>query len=303
MENPAKPLVTIGIPTYNRADGFLKDAIESALAQTYPHIEIIVSDNCSSDDTSTLVRSYVDPRLQYHRHASNIGPDNNFNFCLQQAKGDYFILLHDDDLIDPDFVDACMQHAHYSPEYAIIRTGVRAIDEQGRIKAERTNGVVGQPFEGLLMGWFNHQTSWYFCNTMFNTAKLKSIGGLQSKRNLLQDCVAIVKLAASGDRVDVEAVKASFRKHAGEITFAVKVKDWVDDFVDLTGLIESKTHENPQIGDAARRFFSLLCYRRAAAVKQALSRMTAYLMIYHAFGYRRMPPPLEKLTHKLGGFS
>ena len=102
------PLVTIGIPTYNRADGYLKDAIESALNQTYANLEIIISDNCSSDDTGLIVESFNDPRIKYYRHNENIGANNNFNFCLKKASGIFFLLLHDDDLIDEDFVELCM---------------------------------------------------------------------------------------------------------------------------------------------------------------------------------------------------
>lgn len=84
------PLVTIGIPTYNRADGYLKGAIQSALDQTYPNLEIFISDNCSSDNTGLLVKSFADPRIRYHRHDVNIGGNNNFNYCVEKARGSIF---------------------------------------------------------------------------------------------------------------------------------------------------------------------------------------------------------------------
>ena len=102
MANSNPPLVSIGIPTYNRADGFLKQALQSAVNQTYGNIEIIVSDNCSTDHTEDLVNEFSDSRIKYIKHNNNIGANNNFNFCVNSAKGDYFLLLHDDDLIDPD---------------------------------------------------------------------------------------------------------------------------------------------------------------------------------------------------------
>lgn len=54
-----QPLVTIAIPTYNRADGFLKQALQSAINQTYYYLEIIVSDNCSTDTTETIVKKVL----------------------------------------------------------------------------------------------------------------------------------------------------------------------------------------------------------------------------------------------------
>ena len=91
--------------------GFFRQALESALAQNYELLEIIVSDNCSTDDTESLVQSYSDPRIRYFRHEKNIDPNDNFNFCLQKATGAYFLLLHDDDLIDSTFVRECITAA------------------------------------------------------------------------------------------------------------------------------------------------------------------------------------------------
>lgn len=125
------PLVTIAIPTYNRAGGYLKQAIASAVSQTYPHIEIIVSDNCSCDHTESVVKSFRNSRIRYFRQEKNIGANNNFNFCLEQANGEYFLLLQDDDLIDADLVGTCMKQMNSNLETGIIRTGTRVIDAQG----------------------------------------------------------------------------------------------------------------------------------------------------------------------------
>jgi len=67
----------------------------------YPDLEILVSDNCSTDDTERVVRSFGDPRVRYVRHPENIGANNNFNYCIKEARGVYFLLFHDDDMIDP----------------------------------------------------------------------------------------------------------------------------------------------------------------------------------------------------------
>ena len=220
------PLITIGIPTYNRANSYLKQAIDSALNQTYQNIEIIVADNCSIDNTEALVGSFSDPRIRYHRHQMNIGPNNNFNFCLEQATGDYFLLFQDDDAIDEDFIESCMRGANYVTDLGIIRTGTRVIDSGGNVLLQCPNMVKNLPFEDFLLGWFRHKTAWYLCSTLFNTEKLREIGGFQSKHQLLQDGMAIAQLAAKYDRADVEEIKASFRKHGNAITLAVDVKDF-----------------------------------------------------------------------------
>jgi len=100
------PRVSIFIPTYNRAH-LLAQAIESALAQDYPALEIIVSDNASSDETERVVSRYLtDSRLRYIRIIENIGMVRNWAQLLHRpTSAEWFIILSDDDyLTDPTFV-------------------------------------------------------------------------------------------------------------------------------------------------------------------------------------------------------
>jgi glycosyltransferase involved in cell wall biosynthesis len=80
MIKTSTPMVTIGIPTYNRARGYLREALESALAQSYSNLEIVVSDNGSTDNTQSVVRSYANPRIRFFRQQPPVTPNDNFNF-------------------------------------------------------------------------------------------------------------------------------------------------------------------------------------------------------------------------------
>lgn len=97
------PLLTIAIPTYNRSA--LLDLCLSQLvpqAADFPgRVELIVSDNCSSDDTESVVRRHLDAGapVRYVRNAENVGPDRNFVQCFRLATGRYFLLLGDDDVL------------------------------------------------------------------------------------------------------------------------------------------------------------------------------------------------------------
>src|SRR5262245_45552735 len=100
------PLVSIVITSYNRAR-WIGKAIESALAQDYPNIEIIVSDNCSTDNSDEIIKSYChDPRIRYSRNAENIGMIPNFQKAFFEiAKGDYITNISSDDyLVHPQFI-------------------------------------------------------------------------------------------------------------------------------------------------------------------------------------------------------
>lgn len=283
MHNKYDPTVTIAIPTYNRADNYLKQALMSALNQTYANIDLIVSDNCSTDSTETLVGSFNDPRIRYFRQSKNIGANNNFNFCLKQAKGDYFLFLLDDDLIDRDFVETCMKAVNSYDEIGIIRTGSRVIDQDGNILNETPNTVSGLTTEEFFREWFAWKTALYLCNTIFNTKKLREIGGLKSKHNLFQDVLAEFTLAAKYGRVDIRDIKASFRRHPFAMTSATKINHWCEDSIFLLDSICHMVSENKSLRNEGLAYFSKFNYNLAKMIKSPTRRFTVYLKLIKMF--------------------
>jgi len=94
------PKISVLLPTYNYAR-FLPSAIESILAQTFRDFELIIADDASPDHTAGILAHYaaVDARIRPHFHRSNLGMVRNWNWCLQQARGDYIKFLFADDLL------------------------------------------------------------------------------------------------------------------------------------------------------------------------------------------------------------
>lgn len=117
-----KPLLTLAIPTFNRA-WCLRELLPLLLDQVKdePRIELIISDNASSDDTSSVVQAFVARGLpvRYIRNTHNIGPDANFLQCFEQARGRYVWLFSDDDLIIPGALKKILNYCG-AGEYDLI---------------------------------------------------------------------------------------------------------------------------------------------------------------------------------------
>lgn len=286
----SNPLVSIGIPTYNRADGNLRKVIERALAQTYRNVEVIVSDNCSSDGTPGLVRSIEDPRLRYIRQEINIGPNNNFNFCLSQARGEYFLLLHDDDMIDEDFVEACISSLAPGQNVGVILTGNRVMDEHDTVTEEHRNEAGGLSPLDFILGWFRNTTTLYLCSTLYNAARLKEVGGFSSKKNLYDDLVPTFTLATKYGRADVAEVKASFRRHSENRSSSIPVDDWIQDSLHLLDLFYRLVpNERDTLREEGELYFCKKMYWYVSR-GLALSRSPMdYLRIYKAYSYCYSP--------------
>jgi glycosyltransferase involved in cell wall biosynthesis len=298
MAQTSLPLVTVAIPTYNRAASYLMVALRSALAQSYVNLEVLVADNASTDSTPATLKGIADRRLRHIRHAVNIGANRNYNYCLSQARGEYFMLLHDDDAIDDDFVAVCMHAARDKIRPGIIRTGVRVIDGRGDTRSQIANLADGTSLGRYYRSWFAGKTSWYLVNTLFDTAQLRAAGGFCSRYHLSEDGFAIARLA-SLHPVDVRDVKASFRVHAGEQTIADPAAPvlWAREYLELLdcmcGLVDDP-EEIAAVCNEGRRFFARLAYNRAALLGSRAARIRASYEVLRLFRYRCWPTHRSK---------
>lgn len=149
MKEFAMPLVSIGLPTYNRPES-LKRAVTSLINQTYKNIEIIVSDNASpSIEVDTLMQEFtrLDHRVRYYKQATNIGAALNFQFVLAQAHGELFMWAADDDWRSENFVSELVQQHHNILDCSVAFCDYVAADERGNKKGTYPNFYsMMQPF-------------------------------------------------------------------------------------------------------------------------------------------------------------
>jgi len=104
MSISTKPLISIVIPTRERADT-LKFTLETALDQDNDHFEIVVSDNCSQDNTKEVVEAFSDSRIKYVNTGCRVSMCDNWDFALEHVSGDYVIYIGDDDGLMPGAIN------------------------------------------------------------------------------------------------------------------------------------------------------------------------------------------------------
>jgi len=100
---------SIGLPVYN-GENYLRDALESVLAQDFEDFELIIADNASTDGTEAICQEYAkrDPRVRYIRHPRNIGAAKNYDYVFHCADGEFFNWLAHDDVLGPSFLSNCL---------------------------------------------------------------------------------------------------------------------------------------------------------------------------------------------------
>lgn len=126
------PLVSIGVPVYNE-ERYLSLTLESLLAQDYRNLELIISDNASTDRTHEISQSFVnrDPRVRYFCAKTNAGAIKNFNSAFLHAKGEYFMWAGAHDLWHASFISGAVSLLEADPRVVLVYPRTMLIDSEG----------------------------------------------------------------------------------------------------------------------------------------------------------------------------
>lgn len=195
----ATPTVSIGMPVYN-GEPYLRQALDSLLAQDYGNFELVISDNASNDGTQAICEQYAqqDRRITYTRRRSNGGSISNFNRVLSMASGRYFMWAGSHDVWDPSFVSRCVQVLETDEQVVLaytraVHTGVEA-DDLGLLDASVDTRGLSQLARLQTVLWSLRDA--YPVYGLMRTEVLRRTGGV---RNIIApDNVLLFELSLAG---------------------------------------------------------------------------------------------------------
>lgn len=145
------PCVSVGLPVYN-GERFVEAAIRSVLGQTYDDLELVISDNASTDRTAEICQDYAsrDSRVVYHREEFNIGAKANFNRTFELSRGKYFKWAAADDVCGPEYLAKAVGVLDADPSVVLAHCRSAVINADGKVVDEaslRERTVVDQGVE------------------------------------------------------------------------------------------------------------------------------------------------------------
>lgn len=216
------PLVSVGVPVRNEAQ-FLRQALDALVGQIDVEIEIIISDNASTDDTANICREYCAkyPFINYHRYEQNVGPSINFQYVLAQAKGEYFMWASGHDLWEKNYLSACANLLDSQPESILAFGATSWIDGDGNAY-DRITGW--SDTRGLSLVARYCTVFWGHMNPivgMIRTEKLKQ----QKIDDMVGiDLVMLLNLVMQGDFAHSLETKWYRREIRNEVTYQQKLE-------------------------------------------------------------------------------
>ena len=127
--------MSVGLPVFN-GEKTIRRALESLIAQSYPNVEIIISDNCSTDLTYKICAEYADrySRIKLNKNAENIGLISNTDEVLFRANGKYYMQASDDDYWYPDFIEKLVRVLMSKPDVGVVLPATERVYSDGSMK-------------------------------------------------------------------------------------------------------------------------------------------------------------------------
>ncbi len=224
------PLVSILIPTYNQS-GYLLQAVESALNQDYPHLEVIVCDDASSDWDPRLLKDFEDdPRLRIHHNPVNLGRVRNYRQSLYElAEGDWVLVLDGDDYLhNPAYVSSAMRIAASEDDIDLVFSNAARLFEKhaSSLKAPHENRNLPEVMEGaeLFLGLADKKISLFHSTAIYKREKAVNMDFY--RRDIISsDWESLYRYILTGKVAFLDTISSVWRIHGGNATKNISAQD------------------------------------------------------------------------------
>ena len=257
------PPVSVIIPTYNQAR-FVAETVESALAQTYPNVEVIVVDDGSTDGTQTVLATYLE-KIHYIRQ-ENRGLSGARNTGFLSSHGDYLLFLDSDDLIPPDKLALHVPLLEAEPGFGLVYSAWQQINEDGT----RVLGEVRPNKQGQLLKELLRRSFFFFASAaVVRRECLEKVGLFDESLPWGEDADMWLRMARAGYAFGyLDRPLLQYRIHAHSMTAHVnpqQVQGWTD--------VLCKFFADPELPDDVRaleaKAYSVLHYETAGRYYRA----------------------------------
>lgn len=239
------PQVSVCIPVRNGAK-FIEQAVSSILEQSYQDFEVVIIDNCSTDNTADLVRELGTrtSKIKLYKNDQNIGLIENFNACLNRSTGKYIKFLCADDVLMPDCLELMVSALKKHESASLVTAGRLLINENGKVLATKLLSKEDKIFNGkniINLCLFGANYIGEPSATMFRRGVLDE--GFDAKFPHLVDLEMWFRLLELGDLVSISKPLCAIRRHDLQMTKQnIKSANLVEDNVNLYDIYKLKPY-------------------------------------------------------------
>lgn len=204
------PLVTVIIPAYN-CGKYIEQAIKSVLGQDYDNVQLVVIDDCSTDDTLARIKPFINNnKLSYYRHIKNQGEQVTVNEGLKLVKGKYFIILNSDDLLTYSSIKSLVNFMEANSDVLCGYPDWNSINEDGSFKSH----IKVREYD---FSWMVRHHTWLMSvGSIFRSDVIKLVGYRDTSFKWLGDADYWLRVGLAGPMARVPSTLACWRNRNGQ---------------------------------------------------------------------------------------
>ncbi len=299
---PMPPLVSVVIPCFNAA-AWVAEALESCLGQTYPAVEIIVVDDCSTDGSVEILQRYAD-RITWERLPRNSGGNVARNRGLALSRGDFIQYLDADDYLLPEKLAQqvdFLQKTGTDVVYGDWQARFHEADGSSRLSAVKHSGHQPDVLEALLADWWTATAS-----LLYRRSWVERVGGWDETLPVAQDRDFFLSVVLAGARVGyLPGCVSVYRRYGNATVSTASKRRWIESHERVVGQAQHRLAETRRLTPAYRRAIARSYFKLARAalrVDYALyQRLTGQLLaVCPDFQPDDERPPYQALVKLLG---
>jgi glycosyltransferase involved in cell wall biosynthesis len=213
------PFFSVVIPTYNRG-GLILKTLDSVLSQTYRGFQVIVVDDCSTDDTARVLEPYAGRgEIRYVRHERNRERAVSRNTGMEAAAGDYLTFLDSDDLMYPANLEDAARYAEANPDVKLFHNLYELVDEQGRVLCRYDFPPLADPVRAITGGNFLSSIGVFIHRDIYAAYRFDPAPVLTGS----EDWEFWLRVVAVHRPGRIDSVNSGVVQHAGRSTIAVEL--------------------------------------------------------------------------------
>lgn len=240
MQETERGLVSICIPVYNH-EKTLRETLLSALHQSYDNIEIILVDDCSTDNSLKIANSFHDPRLKIYKNDHNIGMVRNWNKTLSLAKGEYSLILHGDDRLYITSIEKKVALMNKRKNVMLAMSASLVINGDNVILKERHPFKKNCLLDGKKIALFSYRTRNIYGepgNILFRTGIAREMGGFAENTIYATDWDLWLRISCLGIVAYSNEVLMDYRITKSNVTSKTRTLSMLADDKIMTANIE-----------------------------------------------------------------
>lgn len=205
------PLISILIPSYNHQN-FIEQCIKSVLAQTYENFELIVVDDCSTDETAARIKEINDDKVTFIQNSFNRGLNGNLNVAFEKSTGDYIAVIGSDDFFDENYIQAFISFINDEKEkYSVYYPKIVHVDDFGNLLEKQPSPSTCKTSSGILKNLFLYGNFLSSPGMIMPRNTAKQIFPLDAGIHQHQDYIMHIQLLLLGEPAFMPDVKVCYR--------------------------------------------------------------------------------------------